>query len=152
MTSSYPLVNLLHLRSTTANQVPVNLEAGQIAFNLYDALNTSTSEYGPRLFVGTGGNARVDAIGTDLTASALVTSAITGEVITAGKGWTTINLSLMRDPIVPSATAPAAPTTSWPLWLATSATDVLGNAGKLTFWNGSTWTELVSDVGDGGVF
>ena len=93
MATTYPLVNLLHLRSVTQNQVPVNLEAGQIAFNLYDALNTYTSNYAAEMFIGTGGNLRVDSLGADLTASALVTSASTGEVITAGKGWTKIILS-----------------------------------------------------------
>lgn len=349
MATTYPLVNLLHLRSVTQNQVPVNLEAGQIAFNLYDALNTATSNYGVELFIGTGGSSRVDSNGTDLAASALITSASTGEVITAGKGWTkmilsddftpdnpsnlfnivpavvnkstaikeldkllgllpsltttaktdlvssinelnqaitqltagsqyvgefspasdaissvsasgvregyttgalpapidsterhyfivadagalsgsgnvptgtakvgdwiisdgvtwklynyinddgasvqvaavapttqatgtpladgdlwfdTANLELnvwyddgttqqwrpagsTRDPIIPANVAPATPTTSWPLWLNTAGTDALGNTGKLNFWSGTGWEEIVSTVTDGGVF
>ena len=348
MTSSYPLVNLLHLRSVTQNQVPVNMEAGQIAFNLYNALSAANSSYAVDMYVGTGGNERRDFIGTDLTAQALLTSVTTGEVLTAGKGFVKVllsddftpeagynlagilpavvtkdqaikeldkllgylpnltttaqdslvnsinelnqvitqlssgtqyvgeftiasdtitsvsasgtregyttgalpaptdnteshyfiiqdegmlsgtgnvpsgyarqgdwiisdgltwrhyayindlgavsqvaaiapttrptglalvdgdlwydsaNLALnvwyddgtstqwvpagsARDPIVASATAPT-PTTTWPLWLDTSATDALGNIGKMFFWNGSAWTELVSDVANGGTF
>jgi hypothetical protein len=56
-----------------------------------------------------------------------------------------------RDPIVPSATAPA-PTPGWPLWMDTTATDALGNIGKLNFWSGTKWCELVSDVANGGIF
>lgn len=56
-----------------------------------------------------------------------------------------------RDPVVPSATAPV-PTPGWPLWLDTTDTDVLGNVGKLHFWTGTAWAELVSDVADGGLF
>jgi hypothetical protein len=92
-TSTYPLVNLLHLRSVTQNQVPVNMEAGQIAFNLYNALNAANNSYAIDMFVGTGGNFRTDFLGTDLTAQALATAATTGEVLTAGKGWTKVLLS-----------------------------------------------------------
>ena len=348
MTSSYPLVNLLHLRSVTQSQVPVNMEAGQIAFNLYNALSAANSSYAVDMYVGTGGNERRDYLGADLTPQALITSVTTGEVLTAGKGFTKVllsddftpdagsnlagvlpavvtkdqaikeldkllgylpnltttaqdslvnsinelnqvitqlssgtqyvgeftvasdtitsvsasgtregyttgalpaptditeshyfivqdegalsgtgnvpsgyarqgdwiisdgltwkhydyindqgavvqvaavapttrptgaalvggdlwfdsaNLALnvwyddgtsqqwvpastSRDPIVPAAVAPA-PTTSWPLWLDTTATDVLGNVGKLNFWSGTGWQEIVSTVADGGVF
>jgi len=93
MTSSYPLVNLLHLRSVTQSQVPVNMEAGQIAFNLYNALQAANTSYAIDMFVGTGGNERRDFLGTDLTADALTTSLTTGEVLTVGKGWIKVLLS-----------------------------------------------------------
>lgn len=98
MATTYPLVNLLHLRSVTQNQVPVNMEAGQIAFNLYDAV--SGGGYSVDMFVGTGGNDRRDSSGLDLTANALTTSATTGEVLTAGKGWTKL---LINDEFTPDA-------------------------------------------------
>ena len=207
MATTYPLVNLLHLRSTTQNQVPVNMEAGQIAFNLYNGITPSATGYIVYMFVGTGGDERRDYLGADLTADSMATSLITGEVLQSGKGFTKVFISdeftpdnpsnlfnisptvvtktqaikeldkllgllpnltttvktdlvaainevqqSVRDPIVPSATDPTSPTTSWPLWLNTAATDVLGNVGKLNFWNGTTWEEIVSTVTDGGVF
>ena len=343
-----PLVNLLHLRSVTQDQVPVNMEQGQIAFNLYDAVNPDPSgNYFVEVFIGTGGNDRRREDGTDRTADALISSLTTGEALISGKGWIqssfggaytpvpglnldlagvttyksaldtldsllgylptlntndkssvvnainelevfvaqltsgtqyvgsfnpttdtigavsasglregyiagtalpaptdaterhyfivttegqlsgagntptgfarvgdwiisngltwelynytndqaavtqvapvapttrplggplqngdlwydSTNLGLFvwyddgtstqwvqawqdRDPIVPSATAPV-PTPGWPLWMQTTATDPLGNLGKLNFWDGTKWAQLVSDVADGGLF
>lgn len=93
MATTYPLVNLLHLRSVTQGQVPVNMEAGQIAFNLYNGITASNNSYAIDMFVGTGGDERRDFIGTDLTPDSLATSLITGEVVTNGKGFTKILLS-----------------------------------------------------------
>ncbi len=100
MATTYPLVNLLHLRSVTQAQVPVNMESGQIAFNLYNALNAANSSYAIDMFVGTGGNERRDYLGTDLTPQSLITSMSTGEVLAPGKGFTKV---LLSDDFTPDA-------------------------------------------------
>jgi len=265
---SNSLVNLLHLRSFTQDEVPVNLEAGQLAVNLYNGNNTlANGTYNVTLFVGTGGTERKSYDGTDLTGDALARAIVTGEPLGVNNGWirfdlgdlytpvpglsldaagvstkkgaldtldtlvtqltaglqyvgafdpttdtiTSVSASGTRegyavgalptptdaterhffivtvagtlsgtgntpagevtagdwiisngvawevlnyesvDPVVSAATAPT-PLPSGPLWMNTTDTDVLGNTGKLHFWDGLAWRELVSDVTDGGVF
>jgi len=86
--ATQPFVNILHLRSVTQNAVPVNLEPGQIALSLYDAINPDAN--GNRfveVFIGTGDNDRRSDKGVDRTADALVSSLSTGESLITGKGW-----------------------------------------------------------------
>ena len=82
------LVNLLHLRSFTQNEVPVNLESGQFAVNLYNGLNAlGDGSYNVQLYFGTGGTERKAADGTDLSAAALARAVVTGEALGANKGY-----------------------------------------------------------------
>jgi len=262
------IVNLLHLRSAVQDEVPVNLEPGQLALNLYNGNNALASgAYNVSLFVGTGGTERKTYDNTDLTGDALARAVVTGEPLGTNKGYirfdlgdlytpvpglslaaagvtskkgaldtldtlvtqltaglqyvgsfnpttdtiTSVSASGTRegyvigalpaptdaterhffiataagtlsgvgntpsgevtvgdwiisngvawevfnyesvDPIVSSATAPT-PTPAGPLWMDTTAADVLGGVGKLHFWNGTAWHQLVSDVADGGAF
>ena len=95
-----PLVNLLHLRSVTQDQVPVNMEQGQIAFNLYDAINPDANgNYFVEVFIGTGGNGRRSDDGTDRTADALISSISTGEPLISGKGWVQSSLGGAYTPV-----------------------------------------------------
>lgn len=86
--ATQPLVNILHLRSFAQGAVPVNLEPGQIALSLYDAVNPDANgNYFVEVFVGTGSNDRRKDDGTDRTADALISSISTGEPLISGKGW-----------------------------------------------------------------
>jgi hypothetical protein len=287
------VVNLLHLRSAVQDEVPVNLEAGQLALNLYNGNNALASgAYNVSLFVGTGGTERKTYDNTDLTGDALARAVVTGEPLGTNKGYIRFDLGDLYTPvpglnldaagvtskkggldaldallgylpnltttdqtsivnaineldafvkqltsglqyvgtfdpntdtiasvsssgvregyavgslpaptdatekhffiasangtlsgagntpsgevlagdwiisngatwevlnyenkelIVSSAVAPS-PTLAGPLWMDTTATDSEGNVGKLHFWNGTAWHQLVSDVADGGAF
>ena len=87
------VVNLLHYRSLDLGAVPPNLEFGQFGINVYNANNpvlpTLREVY---LFVGTGGNERVNEDGTDLTTEAFNAGAFAGEALVNGKGWVRFNL------------------------------------------------------------
>ena len=71
------LATLQHLRSFTEGEHPLNLEPGQIAFNMATSnYDPSTGNYNMYLYVGNSSNQRIDEGGT-----VLVTG---GE---ANKGW-----------------------------------------------------------------
>ena len=71
------LATLQHLRSFTAGEHPLNLEPGQIAFNMATSnLDASKNDYNTYLYVGNSGNVRVDEGGTVL---------VTGGDV--NKGW-----------------------------------------------------------------
>jgi len=71
------LATLQHLRSFTGGEHPLNLEPGQIAFNMATSnLDASKNDYNTYLYVGNSGNVRVDEGGTVL---------VTGGDV--NKGW-----------------------------------------------------------------
>ena len=80
------LATLQHLRSFNPGEHPLNLEPGQIAFNMAtENIIQTESDYNIFLYVGNGGNVRVDQGGTVL--------ATNGDV---GKGWIRYPLRSMR--------------------------------------------------------
>ena len=97
---SNSLVNLLHLRSFTQDEVPVNLEAGQLAVNLYNGNNAlANGTYNITLFVGTGGTERKSYDGTDLTGDALARAVVTGEPLGVNNGWVRFDLGDLYTPV-----------------------------------------------------
>ena len=77
------LATLQQLRSFTGGDFPLNLEPGQIAFNMATAnYNVPQNDYSMYMFIGNGSDSRIDEGGTVITA--------TGE---AGKGWIRYTLS-----------------------------------------------------------
>lgn len=91
------VVNLLHYRSLDLGSVPPNLEFGQFGINTYNANNpVSPNLREVYLFVGTGGNDRVDEDGTDLTATASTAGSFSGEALVNGKGWVRFNLRSLK--------------------------------------------------------
>ena len=69
------LATLQQLRSFSGGEHPVNLEPGQIAFNMAIA-NFGTDDYNMYMYVGNSSNARIDEGGTVLVTDGMV-----------GKGW-----------------------------------------------------------------
>ena len=71
------LATLQQLRSFNLNEVPLNLEPGQLAFNMsVDNFTAGQNDYNMWMFVGNGGDTRIDEGGTVLEAG--------GE---SNKGW-----------------------------------------------------------------
>jgi hypothetical protein len=71
------LATLQHLRSFSAGDHPINLEPGQIAFNVGTGnIDSSKNDYNTYMYVGNGSNTRNDEGGTVLVSN--------GDV---GKGW-----------------------------------------------------------------
>lgn len=96
---AYPLVNILHLRSFTQDEVPVNLESGQIALNLYSGNNAlANGTYNVSVFIGTGGTERKAVDGTDLTGDALARAVVTGEPLGVNNGWIRFDLGDLYTP------------------------------------------------------
>ena len=86
-------VNLLHYRSLNLGQVPANLEFGGFAVNTYGGISpTLPTLREVYLFVGTGGNERVDEQGNDL--SPMIAP---GETLVAQKGWVRYNLRSVKN-------------------------------------------------------
>ena len=87
------LATLQHLRSFTGGEHPLNLEPGQIAFNMAtENFDPTTNNYNMYLYVGNSSNQRIDEGGT-----VLVTG---GE---ANKGWVRYslrNVNLTEDNVV----------------------------------------------------
>lgn len=76
------LATLQHLRSFTGGEHPLNLEPGQIAFNMATAnFDPSTNNYNMYLYVGNSSNQRIDEGGTVL---------VTGGEL--NKGWVRYSL------------------------------------------------------------
>ena len=77
------LATLQHLRSNILGNFPLDLEPGQIAFNIAEGNFDSAKEnYNIFMFVGNGSNTRVDEAGTVLTTSG-----------TPGHGWVRYSLA-----------------------------------------------------------
>lgn len=86
------VVNLLHYRSLNLGQVPANLEFGGFAVNTYNGIYPTVPTLREvYLFVGTGGNDRVDEQGNDLSSMVAV-----GEPLVSQKGWVRFNLRSMK--------------------------------------------------------
>ena len=91
------VVNLLHYRSLNLGEVPVNVEFGQIAINTFNGIHpVEPTLHDVSLFIGTGGDARVDEDGTDRTADVLIASVRTGEAPQSGKGWVRYQMRNLR--------------------------------------------------------
>ena len=91
------VVNLLHFRSLNLGQTPTNLEFGQFAVNTYNGNNPTLPNLREVfLYVGTGGNDRVDEQGNDLSAAAAAAAAAFGEALVNQKGWVRFNLRSMK--------------------------------------------------------
>ena len=77
------LATLQQLRSFNGGDYPLNLEPGQIAFNMATTnYNVPQNDYSMFMFVGNGSDTRIDEGGTIITATG-----------TAGKGWIRYALS-----------------------------------------------------------
>jgi hypothetical protein len=77
------LATLQQLRSFTGGDYPLDLEPGQIAFNMATAnYNVPQNDYSMFMFIGNGSDTRIDEGGTVFTATG-----------TAGKGWIRYTLS-----------------------------------------------------------
>jgi hypothetical protein len=154
------VVNLLHYRSLNLGAVPVNLEFGQFAINAYNANNPTLPNLREvYLFVGTGGDDRVDEDGTDRSADVALASSFSGEAAQVGKGWVRFNLRSMKtsgdtmtgdliisgarirfetgltgsaELILPNQTVATSPTLAGSVRY-NSVTD------KIEFWNGALW-------------
>lgn len=86
--STTEVVNLLHLRSLNPGEVPINLAFGQMAINAFNVESPVLPELRETsLFIGTGGNQRVDEDGTDRTADAVTSASFTGEALQLNQGW-----------------------------------------------------------------
>lgn len=71
------LATIQQLRSFTEGEHPLNLEPGQIAFNMSPGnFDPAEYDYNMYMYIGDGGNARIDEGGTVLVTGGL-----------AGKGW-----------------------------------------------------------------
>lgn len=80
------LATLQHLRSFTVGEHPLNLEPGQIAFNMATSnFETSEGNYNIYLYVGNSSNQRIDEGGTILATG--------GDT---GKGWVRYSLRSVR--------------------------------------------------------
>ena len=91
------VVNLLHIRSLNLGQIPVNLEFGQLGINTYNGIYpVGPTLYNVSLFVGTGGDERVDEDGTDRSSDVAVASALSGEIAEPGKGWVRYELRKVK--------------------------------------------------------
>ena len=91
------VVNLLHYRSLNLGEVPVNMEFGQIAINSFNGISpVEPTNYDVSLFIGTGGDDRVDEDGTDRSADVLIASVRTAEAPQVGKGWVRYQLRKAR--------------------------------------------------------
>lgn len=92
------VVNLLHYRSLNLGQVPANLEFGQFAVNTYNGINPTIPTLREiYLFVGTGGDDRVDEQGNDLSTNAAAAAALSGESLVSQKGWVRYNLRSVKN-------------------------------------------------------
>ena len=158
------VVNLLHFRSLNLGEVPVNMEFGQLAVNTFNGIYpVEPTLHDVSLFIGTGGDARVDEDGTDRTADVLIASVRTGEALQSGKGWVRYQMRKLRasgdtmvgDLLMSGASIRFTPGTSGnaELVLPTDTTANVGEVGSLRFstltnnaqvYNGAEWVDLKS--------
>lgn len=158
------VVNLLHYRSLNYGEIPVNVQFGGIAINTFNALNpTLPSLVDASVFIGTGGDARVDEDGTDRTADVLIASVRTGEVPQTGQGWVRYQMRGVRasgDTMVGDLTMSGASLRFTPgatgnaeLVLPTDTTATVGESGSLRFstltgsiqvHDGTEWIDIKS--------
>ena len=152
------VVNLLHYRSLNPGQVPANLEFGGFAVNTYSGINpTLPTLREVYLFVGTGGNERVDEQGVDL--SPIIAP---GETLVSQKGWIRYNLRSVKNSgdsmtgdlvltgararfevgatgtaelILPDENTAVTPTIAGSIRYQTTTS-------KIQVWNGTAWVEV----------